>query len=75
MGGGRIRLEVSDAGAGSNGASGGGEQGEGFGLRYVRERLAHFYGGHASLRFEASATGTVVTLDMPLAPRVLAAHA
>jgi two-component system LytT family sensor kinase len=75
MSGGRIRLEVSDAGAGGNGATGNGDRGEGFGLRYVRERLAHFYGADASLRLETSTTGTVVTLDMPLASGALAAHA
>jgi len=73
--GGRMRLQVSDPGAGSIVTNGNGERGEGFGLRYVRERLAHFYGADASLRLETSGAGTVVTLDMPLAPRVLAARA
>ena len=73
--GGRMQLEVSDAGAGSTTSNGTGEPGEGFGLRYVRERLAHFYGEDASVRLETNGKGTVVTLDMPLAPRALTAHA
>jgi len=72
---GRVRLEVSDLAAGDNRSNGNGEHGEGFGLRYVRERLAHFYGDDASVRLEATASGTVVTLDMPLAARSLVARA
>lgn len=73
--GGRIRLEVRDAAAGLATANGDDDRSEGFGLRYVRERLAHFYGADASVRLETNATGTVVTLDMPLAPRALATPA
>ena len=62
---GRIRLEVSDPAAGV-GVNDNGERGEGFGLRYVRERLAHFYGTDASVRLETTGAGTMVTLDMPL---------
>ena len=69
---GRLRLAVADPGSGGFGANGDGEGGEGFGLRYVRERLAHCYGVDASVRLERNGAGTVVTLDMPLAPRALA---
>ncbi|MEP7067157.1 MAG: ATP-binding protein, partial [Gemmatimonadota bacterium] len=45
----------------------------GFGLRYVRERLRHFYGDEATLTLAGSDTGTTVTLELPLAPRPSAA--
>jgi signal transduction histidine kinase len=74
--GGRARLSVSDPGsgwagekkAGENGAGSGSGDGaalKGFGLRYVRERLAHFYGEDARLRIEASTSGTVATVEIP----------
>ena len=69
--GGRVRVEVSDLAAAVGSTNGNGDRGEGFGLRYVRERLAHFYGADASVRLETTGAGTVVSLDMPLAPRSL----
>ncbi|HEV7705443.1 MAG TPA: histidine kinase [Gemmatimonadaceae bacterium] len=72
---GRVRLEVSDPAAGDIRANGNGDRAEGFGLRYVRERLAHFYGADASVTLEKSSAGTVVTLDMPLALRSPVARA
>ena len=46
---GRLRMRGAEPG-GAAARMANGERGEGFGLRYVRERLAHFYGGDASLR-------------------------
>ncbi|MGE5728816.1 MAG: sensor histidine kinase [Gemmatimonas sp.] len=45
------------------------ERGEGFGLRYVRERLRYFYGADASVTLETTTTGTSVTIDVPLIAR------
>ena len=42
---------------------------EGFGLRYVRERLLHFYGDEARLTLEPSLEGTSVTIEVPLIAR------
>jgi two-component sensor histidine kinase len=72
---GRIGVEVRDPATGVDGTNGTGQGAEGFGLRYVRERLALFYGSDASLRFLTNGAGTVVTLDMPLVPRAIAARA
>lgn len=47
------------------------EHGEGFGLRYVRERLRYFYGADASVTLEGSDAGTSVTIDVPLSARQL----
>ena len=58
---------MSDPAAWRRSENADGERGEGFGLRYVRERLAHFYGADASVHLETTGAGTVVTLDMPLA--------
>jgi len=70
----RLLLRVCDPGGGGeaehNGAEGnGGARGEGFGLRYVRERLRYFYGQDASVTLDASAAGTSVTIDVPLGSR------
>lgn len=47
------------------------EHREGFGLRYVRERLRYFYGADASVTLEGSDAGTSVTIDVPLSARQL----
>lgn len=39
---------------------------DGFGLRYVRERLAHFYGEDAHLELIADGLDVVASLDLPL---------
>ncbi len=41
---------------------------DGFGLRYVRERLAHFYGDAARVSLETASDGTTTTLTLPRAP-------
>jgi LytS/YehU family sensor histidine kinase len=38
----------------------------GFGLAYVRQRLAHWYGTSASLEMHATDNETVVNLDLPV---------
>lgn len=38
---------------------------EGFGMRYVRERLEHFHGAHAWLRIRREAEGTEASVEMP----------
>ena len=43
------------------------EGGHGFGLRYVRERLRHFYGADARLDLSLSSSGSIVSLDLPAA--------
>ncbi len=69
--GSRASVSVSDPGAGWAEENGSGPDGEGraalkgFGLRYVRERLSHFYGDDARLRIDASTSGTVATVDIP----------
>jgi len=70
----RLLLRVCDPGGGGeaerNGAEGNGDaRAEGFGLRYVRERLRYFYGQDASVTLDASAAGTSVTIDVPLGSR------
>ena len=66
---GRLRVRVTDPGAGSAVAANGVPRTEGFGLRYVRERLHHYYGDAAQLTLAAAVTGSVVTIDVPLAQR------
>ncbi|HEY4304938.1 MAG TPA: histidine kinase [Gemmatimonadaceae bacterium] len=41
----------------------------GFGLRYVRERLAHFYGDDAHLELITDGLDVIATLDIATAPR------
>ncbi|HXV18139.1 MAG TPA: histidine kinase [Gemmatimonadaceae bacterium] len=57
----RLRLSISNptASAGSRGA------GNGFGLRYVRERLSQFYGSDAHFNFDIEGSKAVATLDIP----------
>jgi LytS/YehU family sensor histidine kinase len=38
----------------------------GFGLAYVRQRLAHWYGSSATLELNATTNETVVNLDLPV---------
>ena len=64
--GGRLRLRISDPAAGGLASIDDDSREDGFGLRYVRERLRHFYGEDASVRLETSASGTVATVDAPV---------
>lgn len=72
---GRLRIAVSDPGAAVAAPDRDCEEGQGFGLRYVRERLVHFYGTSASVSMTRGDTGTVVTLEMPVASRTRAPSA
>jgi PAS domain S-box-containing protein len=64
--GGRLRIDVTDAGSGFDPATLDGERRDGFGLFSVRERL-HFIGG--SMRIASSpAGGTTVTIEAPADP-------
>jgi LytS/YehU family sensor histidine kinase len=68
-GGDHILIEVRDNGPGPGNGAGLAREGEGFGLRSVRERLAGHFGERASLtltRDEASGT-TVARITMPMA--------
>ena len=64
---GRLRLCVRDpahgipADARANGD-------EGFGMRYVRQRLAHFHGDRAWLRIRREADGTEASVELPFRP-------
>ena len=60
----RVRIRVTDPAAAAAPEQGG--RAEGFGLRYVRERLRHFYGDDAGVLLETTPAGTVVTIDVPL---------
>ncbi len=63
---GRIRLEVTDTGAGYDPAAPA-REGHGFGLAQVRERLANRYGTAAALEIRAaSAGGTSASIVFPL---------
>jgi len=65
---GRLRVRVCDSGSASAAERSGDPCDEGFGLRYVRGRVRHFYGNDASVTLERSPAGTVATIDVPLAP-------
>jgi two-component system LytT family sensor kinase len=65
---GRLRLRVRDPGSPRAAEQRGDTRDEGFGLRYVRGRVRHFYGVDASVTLEHSPTGTIATIDVPLAP-------
>jgi two-component system, LytTR family, sensor kinase len=65
---GRLRLRVCDPGRAGEADQGSVVCKEGFGLRYVRERVRHFYGSDGSVTLERSASGTVATVDIPLMP-------
>jgi len=60
----RVRVTVTNAGGASPDERDGGA---GFGLRYVRERLRHFYGADARLDLRLSPSESVVSLDLPAA--------
>jgi len=62
----RLKLRVCDPAGAGVGKNWDGANGEGFGLRYVRERLRRYYGADASVTLNGSPTGTVVTIDVPL---------
>ena len=62
---GRLTLEVHDSGTGRAAAP---ENGHGFGLTQVRERLLTAYGAQATLELQARpGSGTTVTLSFPAA--------
>jgi two-component system LytT family sensor kinase len=63
---GRLQLCVCDPGRAHPRSSGSAECQDGFGLRYVRERVRHFYGTDGRVTLERSAAGTVATIDIPL---------
>ena len=65
----RLRLRVSDPGRASAAEQCSKVTDEGFGLRYVRGRVRHFYGPDASVTLEKSPLGTVATIDVPLVVR------
>lgn len=60
VGGGRLRLEVDNPGRFA------GERDGGEGLQQVRLRLAHAYGGAASLRVDAHGERTLACIELPL---------
>lgn len=65
----RLLLSVIDPGDGRGIASNEGaadSQQEGFGLKYVQQRLRHFYADDAVLRLERAPGKTIVTIDVPL---------
>jgi two-component system, LytTR family, sensor kinase len=64
----RLLLRVCNAARAEVATDGETMHGEGFGLRYVRERLRLFYGAGASVTLAGSETETVVTISVPLAP-------
>lgn len=59
----RLRLTISNRER--SGAAASVRESNGFGLRYVRERLAHFYGENASLSFTTDGGVATATLDVP----------
>jgi two-component system LytT family sensor kinase len=62
--GSRLRIRITDPAQALLAAAG--ERSEGFGLRYVRERLRHFYGDGARVTLETTPSGTTVTMEMPI---------
>ena len=61
---GRLRIQVEDeapGGAAANPA----EEGQGMGLRLLKERLAALYPGQASLTLSAAGSGMCAVLDLP----------
>jgi two-component system LytT family sensor kinase len=73
IGEGRLRLRVTNPVAASVAHANGAAGTNGFGLRYVRERLHHYYGDDAALALATAAASTVVTVDMPLTQQRLLA--
>jgi two-component system LytT family sensor kinase len=66
--GGRLQLCVCDPGSADAAEQGADASDGGFGLRYVRERVRHFYGVDANVTLARSQGGTIATIDVPLAP-------
>lgn len=66
MADGRITLEVRDTGPGPTGLGTAVVQGEHFGLRSVRDRLAGHFGQNASLQLTREDGTTVARIEMPL---------
>jgi LytS/YehU family sensor histidine kinase len=64
----RLELRVTDPACGNSANGAGAQRTDGFGLRYVRERLRHFYGDDATLTLTSTDTGTVASVDMPIVP-------
>jgi two-component system LytT family sensor kinase len=62
----RLRLRISDSGRASSAEQCSNVADAGFGLRYVRGRVRHFYGTDASVTLEKSPMGTLATIDVPL---------
>jgi sensor histidine kinase YesM len=64
----RITVEVRDTGPGADAPGAGPREGEGFGLRSVRERLQGHFGDRASLSLtrDEAAGMTVARIVMPL---------
>jgi two-component system, LytTR family, sensor kinase len=60
---GRVLISVRNTTASTTRAA---EGNGGFGLAYVRQRLAHWYGTSASLEMHATDNETVVNLDLPV---------
>ncbi len=67
----RLELQVRNRSNGGAVALEPEENPDGFGLRYVRERLHHFYGEDASLTLDTSGAETFATVSVPLEPRSL----
>ena len=64
---GRLRLCVRDPAHGSA-ADARANGDEGFGLRYVRQRLEHFHGDRAWLRIRRETDGTEASVELPYLP-------
>jgi hypothetical protein len=63
---GRLRLCVRDPARGA--AVDARANDDGFGLRYVRQRLVHFHGDRAWLRIRSEADGTEASVELPYLP-------
>ncbi len=73
-GGARLRVRVSDDGAGADPAALGARRAAGLGLSSVERRLERLYGGAATFAFESRpGRGTVVELSLPVDAAVDAA--
>jgi two-component system LytT family sensor kinase len=73
IGDGRLRLRVTNPATANAASANGAGRTNGFGLRYVRERLHLYYGDDATLALSTAAMGTVATIDLPLTRRLPAA--
>lgn len=71
-GGPRLRVRVSDSGAGAAGAELARRRAAGFGLASVERRLERLYGAAASFAFQSRAGhGTTVEFTLPVTPPVM----